>query len=72
MALEARPFLVKYSESAAVWLPANPIMLDIARLYLEKYETLESADRELYREILKQFQAGVGRWIDNATIEAAG
>jgi hypothetical protein len=44
---------VKVNEVA----PANPLMLEIAKLYLTKYETLEPDDRKLFRVVLKEFTA---------------
>lgn len=37
-----------------IFIPPNPDFLAIARLYLEKYETLADEDRKLYRGMLLQ------------------
>ena len=42
-------------EGTSVLIPANPEMLEVARLYLEKYETLEPDDRKLFRQVIRQF-----------------
>ena len=51
-----------------IYIPANTEMLAVARLYLEKYEVLEAADRELYREILKTFSVGRNAFLHNARL----
>jgi hypothetical protein len=67
----SKPLIVSNQEGTSVWLPANPEMLEIARLYLEKYETLEPDDRKLFRKIILQFNAGTGRFIEGATVKEA-
>jgi hypothetical protein len=47
---------VKSNEGTFV--PANPLMLEVAKLYLEKYERLEPDDRKLFRMALAQFTTG--------------
>jgi hypothetical protein len=47
----SKPLIVSNQEGT----PVNPEMLEVARLYLEKYETLEPDDRKLFRQIIRQF-----------------
>lgn len=51
-----------------VYIPPNTEMLALARLYLEKYEALEAADRQLFREILTTFSAGRNAFVENTKL----
>ena len=68
-----KPYLVEIEHDpeggGIVWIPANVEMLKIAQLYLEKYEVLESADRDLFREVLKTFSAGRNAFLNNARLK---
>lgn len=50
--------LIVLKPDTEYYVPANPDMLAIARLYLEKYEMLVEEDRKLYRECIALFNAG--------------
>ena len=51
----SKPLMVSNQEGISGLIPANLSMLEIARLYLEKYEILEPDDRKLFRQIIRQF-----------------
>ena len=51
----SKPLTVSNQEGTSGLIPANTEMLEVARLYLEKYETLEPDDRKLFRQVIRQF-----------------
>ena len=51
----SKPYTVGNQEGTSGLIPANLSMLEIARLYLEKYEILEPDDRKLFRQVIRQF-----------------
>lgn len=54
----SKPMQLVPKDGVLTIIPPNEDMLAIARLYLEKYEVLELADRALFREIVATFNRG--------------
>lgn len=68
----SKPFTIVDScdPCSTVFIPANQDMLAIARLYLEKYEVLSEADRELYRSAIVLFNSnGATQRYDGAEVK---